>query len=135
MRTLRLYTDNLLAGQPVSAALDVLTRRIEDEAAKNGWTVMSCSFGSARDTLIASVLYEGPDGSSTRPIEPLPPGAKAPTVEAISTDGKRAARVMAGVSGVIEGQKLSPEDTESAPVPLLSPTCDLKRYADLFGNL
>lgn len=67
----------------------------------------------------------------------LPENARAPTVDAelVTPEGRHKAPVMAGVFGVIEGMRLSKEDREPAPIPLLSPDCDLTEYGELFGNV
>jgi len=125
-------------------ALYVLVQRIEDEAAKQGWGIRSVSVVMA-DRLYKAVavmdlpappeiVQEPRDG---RKDIPLKAGATAPTVPAFlkTPDGLRPVQAMAGVFGVPEGEKLSPTDDEPAPPPLLSKSCDLRKYGDVFGNL
>lgn len=48
---------------------------------------------------------------------------------------KRTAECMAGIFGVPEDWRFSPDDDEPAPKVLLSPDCDLSPFVDLFGNV
>ncbi len=62
--------------------------------------------------------------------------ATAPTLVGVQIEAGRKTKVhmMCGIFCVREGAKLDNEDTEPAPVPLFSPTLDLKQYADFFGS-
>lgn len=78
-----------------------------------------------------------PTQAITAPPVPIKAGAKAPTVVVIQKDskGSRQASAMAGLFGVPEGYRFGADDTEPAPVPIFSPDFDIRKYADLFGNV
>jgi|GEM_PF-4753915 len=82
------------------------------------------------------VLYDGDRKAPASQARP-PSQSTVPTIVGYAEyDGsKRQAECMAGVFGVPEGWRLSPEDGAPAPRTLLSPDCDLAPYAELFGNI
>jgi hypothetical protein len=67
------------------------------------------------------------DPASVSPRPPAPP-FNTPVVQT----NQPGQPVQAGVFPVPVGQKLSPEDTEAAPAPLLSPKVNLDSYGDMF---
>lgn len=75
-----------------------------------------------------------PSQENARPVppEPLPGVITVPAALPFRRGGTRQVMAMAGVFHVVPGAKMHAEDTEPAPLPLLSPVFDAALYQDLF---
>lgn len=124
----------------VKLTMDQTDPRLVKEGTTEVWErAVSCQYVVLYRPLTPEIFEYESLASEENKAAPLPmkEGALAPTVEITAVEGgtSRAAYAMAGVFGVPEGFKLTPDDDEPAPLPLFSPDLDLKVYGKLFGNV
>jgi len=101
--------------------------RYEENPNKVTWTTLYTLTYSSEEEVKQEEIKTMETPPTNKNIPVMKGGAR-------TSDGVKEVWLMCGVFGVPEGMRMHPEDTEAAPVPVLSPACKLSELGGLFNG-